>query len=235
MSNTLFGKNILRGEVRPAGSFVDSLRSTHAVADDTPAARWTQQKIEERFQEAHQSGTTLGYADGYAKGEAKGLEVGLATGVNQVRLETEAAHQEAIAQFSQDLSATLIQTQQSIANWYAESEQKLAIIAVEIAQRAIGQELSLNEEAIIQIARQVLSEVTTGNSIRLRVNPIQTAILESRREEILQSISHIRNIEIVADPNIQTGLIVESESGVVDGRIETYLQRITDQILGEAA
>jgi flagellar assembly protein FliH len=152
-----------------------------------------------------------------------------------VRQESEASHQEAIAAFAQDLNATLERAQQGVDQWYSEAEQKLAVLAIEIAQRAISQELSINQEAVLQIAKQVLNEVTTGNHVRLRVNPIQTAILDSRREEILQSISHLRNIEIIADPNISDGLIVESDNGVIDARIETYLQRLTDQVTGEAA
>lgn len=234
MSNIAFSKNIMR-EYNSSRSFLDQLKTTHAVADNTPAARWTRSQIEERYRLAHEAGTHLGYAEGYARGEANGLEIGLEAGISQVRQESEAAHQEAIAAFAQDLNATLERAQQGVDQWYSDAEQKLAVLAIEIAQRAISQELSINQEAVLQIAKQVLNEVTTGSHVRLRVNPVQTAILDSRREEILQSISHLRNIEVIADPNISDGLIVESDSGVIDARIETYLQRLTDQVTGEAA
>ncbi|MFM9872796.1 MAG: FliH/SctL family protein [Fimbriimonadaceae bacterium] len=234
MSKSIFSKNILR-EAVTTGNFMDQLKTIHAVAEATPAAQWTRSQIELKFLEAHTEGARLGYAEGYRRGEANGLNVGLENGVSQVRQELEAAHIEQIAAFSQDLQATLNSTQQGIEQWYIEAEKRLASLATEIARRAIGEELTLNSEAVVSIAQRVLQEVTTGNHIRLRVNPVQTATLDSRREEILQSISHIRDIEIVSDPSIQNGVIVESESGVVDGRIESYLSRIADHISEEAA
>lgn len=234
MSSTLFSKNIIRNSGL-TGTFMDQLKTTHAVAEATPAAQWNRKQIELKFLEAHTQGAQLGYADGYRRGESNGLEVGLENGITQVRQELEATHQEQIAAFAQDLQATLTTTKAGIEQWYIEAEKRLAALAIEIAQRAIGQELSLNSEAVVGIAQQVLKEVTTGNHIRLRVNPVQSATLDSRREEILQSISHIRDIEIISDPTIQNGVIVESESGVVDGRIESYLGRLVEHISEEAA
>lgn len=234
MSSSLFSRNVLR-ESQPTGSFLEQLQTIHAVTESTPAARNTRQQVEKRYQEAHAQGAQMGFAEGYAKGEAKGIEAGLEIALARVRDENEAAHQEQIAAFAQDLSQILNQTQTSVEQWYADAEISLASLAVEIARRTIGQELSLNADAVITIAKQVLQEVTTGNKVRIRVNPIQSAALDSRREEIAQSVSHIREIEIVCDPSIKNGIIVESESGVVDGRIESYLQRLADDITEEAA
>lgn len=222
-------------EAQPTGSFLDQLQSIHAVTESTPAARNTRAQVEKRYQEAFEQGTKLGYIDGYARGEANGIEAGLEIGITRVHEEHEAAHQEQIAAFAQDLSQILTQTQSSIEQWYLDAEKSLASIAVEIARRTIGQELTLNSDAVVTIAKQVLQEVTTGSHVRLRVNPVQSANLDSRREEIAQAVSHIREIEIVSDPSIQNGVIVESESGVVDGRVESYLERLEEEINEEAA
>jgi flagellar assembly protein FliH len=234
LSKALFSKNIIRDSCL-TGNFMEQLQTTRAVAEATPAAQWTRKQIDLKFLEAHTQGAQLGYAEGYRRGESNGLEVGLENGIAQVRQELEASHQEQIAAFAQELHSALTSTQKGIEEWYIEAEQRLAVLAIEIAQRAIGQELTLNSEAVVGIAKQVLQEVTTGNHVRLRVNPIQSANLDSRREEIIQSISHIREIEIVSDPSIQNGVIVESESGVVDGRIESYLGRLVEHITEEAA
>lgn len=169
------------------------------------------------------------------RGEAKGMEIGLENGISQVRQEVEASNAEEIAAFAQELQLILNQTKNGIDQWYQQAEERLAALALEIAQRAIGNALVQNSEAVIQIAHQVLNEVTSGSQVRLRVNPIQSATLESHKEQIIQAISHIREIEIVSDPSIQNGVIVESETGVTDARVESYLQRLADHITGEAA
>lgn len=234
LSRAVLGRNILR-EFRANGSFLEQLQTTHAVAAQDPAAKLTKNQIDQKFREAHEQGSQLGYAAGFAQGEAKGIEAGLEIGENRIREEHEAAHAEAVAEFSQDLSSLLQDTQRNIDQWYEEAEERLAAIAVEIARRAICQELTINPDVVVSISKQVLHEVTTGNHVRLRVNPVQSATLDARREEIIRSVSHIRDIEVVSDPSIENGIVVESEAGVVDARIETYLHRLADHLTEEAA
>lgn len=234
MSRAVIGRNILR-QVVPQGTFLDQLQSIHAVAAQDPTAKLTKSQIDQKFAEAHDQGVRLGYAAGFAQGEAKGIEAGLEIGEMRIREEHEAAHAEAIAAFAQDLSRLLSETQKNIDQWYQETEERLAVLAVEIARRAVSQELSINPDVVVAISKQVLQEVTTGNHVRLRVNPVQSATLEARREEIIRSVSHIRDIEVVSDPKIENGIVVESDSGVVDARVETYLHRLADHISEEAA
>jgi len=227
-------KNIVR-DLQTSGSFLDQLQTTRAVAESSPAAQVTRTELKQKFSKAHEDGHMVGYATGHALGEAKGMEAGYAVGVAQAHAELDATHAEMIAAFAQDMQAMVNQTQADVSAWYVEAESRLATLGIEIAQRAISHELLIHPEAVVEIAKDVLREVTNGTSVRLRVNPVQTAVLDSRKEDIIAAISHIRDLEIVGDPSIQNGCVAEGESGVVDGRIETYFDRLVESIEGEAA
>lgn len=227
-------RNIVR-DIATTGSFFDQLQTTKAVAESSPAAQITRTELKQKFTKAHEDGHAVGYATGHALGEAKGMEAGYAVGFCQAQQEFEATRAELIAAFAQDMQGLVNQTQSDIAAWYTEAESRLAALGIEIARRAIAHEMQIHPEAVVDIAKDVLREVTNGTNVRLRVNPVQTAILDSRKEEIIAAISHIRDLEILGDPSIQAGCVAEGESGVVDGRIETYLNRLAETITGEAA
>lgn len=227
-------KNIVR-DLQTSGSFLDQLQTTRAVAESFPAAQVTRTELKQKFNKAYEDGHLAGYAEGHAQGEAKGMEAGYAVGVAQAHAELDATHAEMIAAFAQDMQAMVTKTQADIAAWYVEAEARLAKLGIEIAQRAISHELLIHPEAVVEIAKDVLREVTNGTSVRLRVNPVQTAVLDSRKDDIIAAISHIRDLEIVGDPSIHNGCVAEGESGVVDGRIETYFGRLAETIDGEAA
>lgn len=218
-----------------SGSFLHQLQTTRAVADSSPSAQITRSELKQKFAKAHEDGHMVGFTTGHALGEAKGMEAGYAAGILKAHQELDAAHAEMIAKFAQDMQAMVNQTQADIAAWYVEAEAKLASLSIEIARRAISHELQMHPDMVVEIAKDVLREVTNGTQVRLKVNPLQTAILDSRKDEIIAAISHIRDLEILGDPSIQLGCVAEGESGVVDGRVETYLDRLGEQIEGEAA
>lgn len=234
MSNTVSSRNILRTE-QAFGSFFDRLQTAHEVADESPTAQWGKREIQRKFNQAYEEGQLVGYSAGYARGEAKGLEVGLATGASQAARGYDEAHREQFEATAAALENLVSTAKTEIDQWFEEAEKRLAILAVEIARRALVQELAMHEDAILDIARNVIAEATDSTHIRLRVNPSRVGHLEGRRHELIEALSHIRDIEIVSDSSIHAGCILESDSGVIDARIEHYLHRLALEALGGAA
>jgi|GEM_PF-1391016 len=234
LSKAVSSRNILRTETQ-YGSFLDRLQTTHQVADESPTAQWAKQEIQRKFNKAYEEGQLVGYSEGYSRGEAKGLEVGLATGASQAARGYDEAHREQFEATANALETLVSTAKAEIDTWFEEAEKRLAVLAIEIARRALVQELAMHEDAILEIARNVIAEATDSTHIRLRVNPGRVGHLEGRRHELIEALSHIRDIEIVSDSTIHAGCVLESDSGVIDARIEHYLHRLALEALGEAA
>ena len=230
-------KHIFRNEElnQDYPSFLDRLKTSHEVQDELPANQYTKSQIDQRFQEAFQSGLEAGQDSGFQKGREEGYQEGLASGQQKAAEEFEAAHAAKLTEFGQSLEQLRQKTEAEMEQWYVEAERRLAGLAVEIARRAIGTELSLQEEAVVEIARQVLAETTEGTHFRIFVNVAEAPVLESRRQQLVESIAHVRDIEIVSDPSIQAGCVVESGASTIDARVETYLRRLAETIQEEAA
>lgn len=212
-------------------SFLDRLQSVHEVSAKSPAAKQAQKECDRIFADAQAKGYEAGFSQGVEAGRSEGYAEGLARG-KQEAFDSMSAE---CATLTQSLSAIRSEAEQAIGEWYRQAEERLSTLAIEIARRAIGKELDANPELMLDITRQALEESHPGSSIRLRVNPLQTSLVESHKAELLASLSQIKEIEVVADSSVKTVCIIESESGAIDARIDSFLDRLETEIEDQAA
>jgi type III secretion protein L len=117
----------------------------------------------------------------------------------------------------------------------AESEPELIRLAVRIAQKIIGEELRINPEAIVSLARECLQSLGRERALTIRIPAADIEVVRRRIVLLREAAGPNRSIEVVADATISPGsCIVESEYGVIDARLETQL-RCLEEILLRAA
>jgi flagellar assembly protein FliH len=211
--------NVLRGAI-----------NLHRLTDLLPAMSDEQRRssskrlpkrVVSELEALQQQATEAGYAEGFEQGRLAGMEAG--------RAEYDERYAALLAQFSQQLSEKVASTEAAVQAWYAEAEERLADLAIEIARRALAAELQASRESVIAIAKEAMAEVTEGTHVRLRINPADTPLLESRKAEILAALANIRDLEIVHDTHVAHGCQVETDGGMIDARIETFLARIVQE------
>ncbi len=76
--------------------------------------------------------------------------------------------------------------------------------------------------------------MTHSRHARIRLNPFDGAILQNHRTELLAASGSLRDIELVDDPTIVGGCVIETEGGLVDATTETRLELLSTT-LEEAA
>lgn len=163
----------------------------------------------------------------FEQAKKEGYEAGYTEGVLQGRAEVEAAHALALSEFRDRLRDFVAKTEGAIDNWYAKSEEALSTLAIDIARKAICCELAASRESVLDITKEALAEIRNGTEVRIRVNPSDVGVLESRRQELLEAISGVRNLEIVSDRSIGAGCEIDTPSGTIDATVVTYLNRLT--------
>lgn len=199
------------------------------------AARSQAQKA--GFEEGKTAGYKAGLEDGFSQGHAEGREAGLA----EIRAEMEAerlAHQEAIKSESDLFAASVKEfveaSYEELRKFREETAASHSDFALEVARRAIQSEMKQSPEIVLAIAQSALKELHQGTEFRVLVAPADLEFLDSNRQTILENLTHVRGLEIVPDRTIQGGCMIESESGTIDARIESYLRRMADSILKDA-
>lgn len=206
-----------------------------SVLPDVNAAKRAEQKaaVDTVFEEARGEGYELGRLQGYKDGYVSGLEDGHDEGLAKARAEQDAVtamKQAELNKFAGEMEAFAARVDNAIRVWTEAAEERLAGLAVEIASRALTSELSQSRESILAIVKSALHEAEHARQVRIRVNPMDVATVESHQQEITAAISHIKGLEVVADNSIEAGCCIESESGLVDARVESYLARLADQV-----
>lgn len=215
--NIVFGGEGSRGFTHSLGNIADGA----VVSNRKSGTAKVQAGMQAMFENAK--------VEGFEAGVIEGREVGRQEGLELARFEFEQAHHAEIQKFHLALEAFVDRAQASIDDWYCQAEEGLTSLAIEIARRALCEELQTSRDSVLSITRQALEEVRHGTDVRVRVNPMDASILESRRADILSSISDIRGLEVVPDLHVAAGCQIETDGGVIDARVHSYLARLAQE------
>lgn len=111
---------------------------------------------------------------------------------------------------------------------YLESVQaELGQLAVAIARKIIGRELSLNPKVISDIVGRSIKLAHIKGACRIRVHPIDYEILAPMWESIPSFQQPSQVWELIPDEQVDRGgCLIEVAGGTVDGQVETQLTQI---------
>jgi flagellar assembly protein FliH len=148
----------------------------------------------------------------------EGYARGLADGEHKARLAAQATLEQALGvvhEMSSQLSEVV-----SLAP--AVLEENVAALAVIVARQIIGREVGLDKDVVANLVRRALTEFPVDQSVRIRVNPVDLSLLGAGGT----SITGKRDVSWLADPRISRGgCLVEGRERIVDGRVDTALER----------
>ena len=114
-----------------------------------------------------------------------------------------------------------------------ELRESLTRLGVMIAEKLLGEQLSIAPERVARIVSQLLETAGPCRRAVIRVNPEDIVHVEPRMSELREG-SGIEQLALAADPSISRGgCVLESPLGEVDGRLETQLQTIGELIVGD--
>ena len=152
-----------------------------------------------------------GYEKGFAEGERAGKEIG------------EKMVEATLKQYASTLDE-LKNLRQTVLN---HSEQEVVRLALEVAKKVVKREVSIDDELILALVRVALSRLADQSVMTVRLNPKDCqSILRQRQSAGPRDPLH-EGIRLQEDPLISRGgCVIETESGVIDGRIEEQFREI---------
>jgi flagellar assembly protein FliH len=162
-----------------------------------------------------QEGHTEGFSEGYTQGHAQAV---LET-QKQISDYIENEGRETAQRFGQLLSAVQVQLDLS--------EKVLShgvlSLACAIARKILGQEISVNADAVLPVITQGLALLMDdGKNAKVRLNPLDFEELKDRLSVEFSEVS----LTLVSDPSVACGgCLIESQDTIVDGTIEKRWSR----------
>jgi flagellar assembly protein FliH len=198
---------------------IPSLGGTH----DKPIRLADQ--IDQIKETAYKNGFESGFQNGTVAGQAEGRKAGFQKAMSEVKQ----ARMEEISKLMEDLETFRLEFEDAARDWAVRTEMVVADLSMEAVKRILATELEINHQVALEICKEVLQKVTHAKQARILINPKDYALFESHRDEIMKQSRELKLIEIVEDSSVRSGVIVETESGIIDATVETRLELIVNE------
>lgn len=152
-----------------------------------------------------------------------------AAGYDAGRLDGERAESARLGSAVEAMESGLDTIRASEAKWQECVKENIAALAVTVARHIVGRELNSDAAAVADLVKRALAEFPIDQPMRVRINPHDLSLLShptlSGGEPV--SIAPNRDVRWLADSRIHPGgCVVEGRERIVDGRVDTALERL---------
>ena len=126
-------------------------------------------------------------------------------------------------------SDALASAQSNADRWVGNAEENVCALAVAIARQVIGREIALDKSTLADMVQQALAEFPLDQPLTIRVNPsdlnaIQSAFFAAGEAS---PIAQRKDVQWLPDGRIAPGgCLIEGRDRIVDGRVDTALERL---------
>lgn len=166
--------------------------------------------------------------------EAAEMEMRLAEaydrGLEDGRREGEIGESARLRSAVQATQAALDELRDGEQKWSGTIEENVCALAVTIARQVIGRELANDTGPVLNLVQTALGEFPIDQPLRIRVNPSDLASItatESTGEKGLAALTPDREARWLPDTSIAPGgCLIEGRDRIIDGRVDTALERI---------
>jgi flagellar assembly protein FliH len=171
-----------------------------------------------------------------AAGHAEGVQAGQAEGRQQGHAEALTQAQAQLQELGVRWSQTLDLLQQHMPVHVADARTDLIRLAMGIAARVTRQEALRNRQIAPALAEETLHMIGAARLVALHVSPGEMDLLETYLPDLLSRLRSIESVQLTPDETVgPAGCIVRFGAGEIDARLETQLDRIAQELLGEPA
>ncbi|MBN1846422.1 MAG: hypothetical protein JW810_12105 [Sedimentisphaerales bacterium] len=195
------------------------------------ARRQRDQVLEQARRQAEQA-RQQAEREGYQAGQARGLTEGRAQGQREAfdQARDEFARQN--ESLVQGLKAVLQEFDGQKRQILWRAQQQTVALAVAIARRVIKQAGLIPGRVAAENVRAALELITKDTDLTIQVHPQDLAHLQAVREDPAGCLSGYDHVRLEASESLAPGdCRLATEQGRIDGRLDTQIRRIAEELL----
>jgi flagellar biosynthesis/type III secretory pathway protein FliH len=114
------------------------------------------------------------------------------------------------------------------------AEAELRALAVRIAEKILGRQLTIDPAAVVDVTAEALRHAGEPRELVVRCATEDLEALERGKPRLVERCRAAQAVRFVADDRVaRGGCIIETELGVVDARLSTQLDAIERALRGE--
>lgn len=201
------------GDLAPATRASHGMSRAEAERARADAERDAQERGRSELETQIEAAHSAGFDAGFAQGEA----------ATMARLRTAIAGAES--------AIDMIRTNE--AEWQQSVAANIGALAVAVAHHIVGHAIETDPSIVAELVKRALAEFPLDQPVRVRVNPEDLSVLSlpdaSGGTPI--TIAPNRDVRWLADARIAAGgCMVEGRDRIIDGRVDTALERVYRQL-----
>lgn len=163
----------------------------------------------------------LSFKKGYNEGHAEGLRRGLEEGMRN----TESKRFEA--------ENVLKEAHRASREYIGNTKDEILTLSLHIAEKITGIQSDIHDETILNVVKKAIDAAIAKEQVVVRVNSMDYALLDCRRDEIEKLLDEKVSLSIINDQEVtKGGCIIETESGLIDASIESQLDKVKQLLSG---
>ncbi|HSN90944.1 MAG TPA: type III secretion system stator protein SctL [Anaeromyxobacteraceae bacterium] len=109
----------------------------------------------------------------------------------------------------------------------AAAEREVVALAIEVARKILGRELATDPAAALHLAAAALRNARGRRQATLRVHPSDAPAIREGEARLSPLVPVAPGLAVEEDPGLSPGdVVVETEAGRIDARIETQLESL---------
>jgi flagellar assembly protein FliH len=117
---------------------------------------------------------------------------------------------------------------------YRTVEHEVVELALSIARKVVCQEIKINPDVVVCVAREALSQVDAPGKIKIRLNPADLEFINATQGQISELVHQMDNVALETEESIaRGGCVIETNQGDIDARIEKQFQVVEDKFRAE--
>jgi flagellar assembly protein FliH len=119
-----------------------------------------------------------------------------------------------------------------VEDFWRSVEPELLRLSVDIARKIVRREIEKNDDFIIDAIKAGVRQLSTRHDLTIRANPSDCEMIRDHKDDLMASFDGISSIEVMEDRRApQGGWTVESESGSLDGRVDSQLKEVERNLM----
>jgi len=156
------------------------------------------------------------YSKGFEQGERAGFELG----------------NKKAESVAQELSAVIQEIRNTRDEILRQSEREAVTLAMRLAEKIVCREISIHEDAVLDVAKDALRLVSENDRVRIVLNPEDLAFLEKSSEKLQESVKCASAFDLEADSSIQRGgCRVMTRLGEVNAEIDRKMEVLFQKVM----
>jgi flagellar assembly protein FliH len=172
----------------------------------------------------------LAAAEALAQARREELDAAHLRGLTEGRSQGEAAERARLRGALSAAERALDDVRTAEARWLVNIEENLAAIGVAVAHQIIVREVTIAPDIVLEMVTRAVQEFGLDQALSIRVNPGDLESLHSVERDgqsALEPMTNGREVRWIADARVEPGgCVVEGRERIVDGRVDTALERL---------